>query len=116
MAVGLIPALSAEHPTHHRALFPGSLERGGMGRFTESRYRVRSKDGSTRRHLARGTLLSNREGGPVRFIGTSADTTDLKRAEEALRESERRFRIFVDHASEAFFLLDDQHVILDVRR
>src|SRR5258708_36263324 len=71
-------------------------------------------DGSTRWHLARGTVLRDAAGTPVRFIGTSADITDLKRSEEALRESERRFRIFVDHASDAFFLFDDRHVILDV--
>jgi two-component system sensor histidine kinase/response regulator len=84
------------------------------GKEYESEYRVRTKDGSTRWHLARGTVLRNQEGRPVRFIGTSADITDLKRAEEALREGERRFRVFVDHASDAFFLFNDQHVILDV--
>ena len=78
------------------------------GQEYENEYRVRTKDGSTRWHLARGTVLRDPEGRPVRFIGTSADITDLKRAEEALRESERRFRIFVDHASDAFFLFDDQ--------
>ena len=78
------------------------------GREYESEYRVRSKDGSTRWHLARGTVLRDPKGRPVRFIGTSADITDLKRAEEALRESERRFRTFVDHATDAFFLFDDQ--------
>ena len=51
-----------------------------------------------------------------RFIGTSADITKLKRAQEALRESERRFRIFVDHASDAFFLFDDNNVVLEVNR
>jgi two-component system sensor histidine kinase/response regulator len=34
----------------------------------------------------------------------------------ALRESEKRFRTFVDHATDAFFLLDDRHVVLDVNR
>jgi two-component system, sensor histidine kinase and response regulator len=86
------------------------------GKEYESKYRVRTKDGSTRWHLARGTVLRDPEGKPVRFIGTSADITDLKRAEEALRESERRFRTFVDHAADAFFLTDEQGRILDVNR
>src|SRR5262249_47494693 len=88
----------------------------GDGSEYESEYRVRSKDGSTRWHLARGTVLRDPKGKPVRFIGTSADITDLKRAEEALRESERRFRTFVDHATDAFFLSDDQHITLEVNR
>ena len=60
----------------------------GDGQDYESEYRVRTKDGSTRWHLARGTVLRDPDGKPVRFIGTSADITDLKRAEEELRERE----------------------------
>ena len=41
---------------------------------------------------SRGKVLRDPEGKPVRFIGTSADITDQKRAEEALRESEQRWR------------------------
>jgi PAS domain S-box-containing protein len=84
------------------------------GQDYESTYRVRPKDGSTRWHLARGKVLRDPNGKPVRFIGTSTDVTDLKRAQEALRESERRFRTFVDHAADAFFLTDEQGRILDV--
>ena len=41
---------------------------------------------------------------------------DRRRAEEALRESEERFRTFVDHATDAFFLQAEDGVILDVNR
>ena len=47
------------------------------------------------------------EGRAIRFMRSSVDITDLKRAEEALRASEQRFRTFVDHATDAFFLQDD---------
>ena len=40
----------------------------------------------------------------------------LKRAEEALRKSEQRFRTFVDHAADAFFLFDDENMVVDVNR
>jgi PAS domain S-box-containing protein len=40
-----------------------------------------------------------------------------KRAEEALRESETRFRTFVDHAADALFMYDfEQGTIVDVNR
>src|SRR5436305_13330294 len=50
------------------------------------------------------------------MIGAMLDITERKHAEEALRASEQRFRTFVDHATDAFFLQDDRGVILDVNR
>ena len=44
------------------------------------------------------------------------DTSERKRAEEDLRASEARFRTFVDRATDAFFLLDDQSTVIDVNR
>src|SRR6516225_6621585 len=82
----------------------------------ETEHRVRHKDGSDRWRLSRAVTLRDPEGKPVRFIGSSVDITDLKRAEESLRKSEQRFRTFVDHATDAFFLFDDGNVVLDVNR
>ena len=44
------------------------------------------------------------------------DTTKLRQAEQELRASEVRFRTFVDHAIDAFYLLDDDSTVLDVNR
>ena len=77
-------------------------------------YRVRGRDGTYRWYKTRGVPIRDSTGEIVKWFGTCTDVTDLKRAEEALRESEQRFRMFVDHASDAFFLLDEKHVILDV--
>jgi len=88
----------------------------GDGHEYESEYWVRKKDGSIRWLLARGTVLRDPDGKPVRFIGTSVDITDMKRAEEAVRASEQRFRVFVDHAADAFFLTDEQSRVVDVNR
>jgi PAS domain S-box-containing protein len=78
--------------------------------------RFRHADGSYRTMLARGVAVRDAAGRPVRFVGILLDITRLKRAEEALRASEQRFRTFVDHAADAFFLHDERGVILDVNR
>jgi PAS domain S-box-containing protein len=46
-----------------------------------------------------GKVIRDAEGKPLNFLGTQIDITDRKRAEEALKESEERFR----HLSEATF-------------
>src|SRR5438132_4503375 len=56
------------------------------------------------------------DGQIIGTFGVARDITNVKLGEEALRESERRFRTFVDHATDAFFLQDDRGVILDVNR
>ncbi len=74
------------------------------------------KDGS----LVWGELVISLQwdaaGAPGYLIAIIQDISRRKRLEEALRESERRFRTFVDHATDAFFLQDDQFVVVDVNR
>src|SRR5215831_3144622 len=50
------------------------------------------------------------------YRGVGRHITERKRAEEALRESEARFRTFVDHATDTFMLHDEDGTVLDVNR
>jgi PAS domain S-box-containing protein len=53
-------------------------------------HRMLHKDDSIRWILVRGKAIRDESGNAVRFIGTDADITERKRAEEALRESDEK--------------------------
>jgi len=54
--------------------------------------------------------------GGIVFEGFITDITGRKRAEESLLESERRFRMLVEQAGDAFFIHDYEGKIIDVNR
>jgi PAS domain S-box-containing protein len=77
-------------------------------------YRVLRPDGSTLILQSRAELKKDEAGTPKRLFGMSMNVTDLRQAEDALRASEARFRTLVEHATDAFILLDDQLTVIDV--
>jgi PAS domain S-box-containing protein len=49
---------------------------------------LRAKDGTYRRHLQQAVVLRDPEGKVLKFVGTTTDIDDLKRTEEALRQTQ----------------------------
>ncbi len=82
---------------------------------SEARFRC-AANGEYRWLLARGVPLHDERGNIVRWYGILTDIEDRKRAEETVRESETRFRTFVDHVGDAILVQDEQGTIVDVNR
>ena len=85
----------------------GAIERHGV--------RFRRQDGETFLAELKARAIE-RDDGEIIYEGFVTDLKARKRSEEALIESERRFRALVEQAGDAFWTTDDDGNILDVNR
>jgi PAS domain S-box-containing protein len=76
--------------------------------------RVRRANGEYRWFLSRAQPLHDELGNIVKWYGTDTDIEDQKRAEDALRESEQRFRDFTESASDWYWETGPDHRFITV--
>lgn len=76
---------------------------GGMP--DDHEYLAQRKDGSTFPAMVYSSPII-RDGKPAGLRGIVVDTTELKRSQRALTESEERYRTLVESAQEAIFVVD----------
>jgi PAS domain S-box-containing protein len=74
------------------------------GESSEDEMRLRRADGEYRWFLVRTVPLRDEHGSVVKWLGASIDIEDRKEAEEALRESELRFRQLAENIQEIFWM------------
>jgi PAS domain S-box-containing protein len=79
-------------------------------------HRIVRADGTIRMLHCLGKVVVDQEGRPVRMVGSAQDVTDLKGVEEALRESEERYRTVAETAAEGIITIDQQGTIVFVNR
>ena len=85
--------MDAVHPDDREAasLTFRDAVRSGKDFAIETRS-LRASDGTYRWHLQQAVVLRDAEGKVLKFVGTTSDIDDRKRAEEALRASETNLR------------------------
>jgi PAS domain S-box-containing protein len=83
--------------------------------FGENEYLALSKEKTAIPVLVYSTPIVL-DGKPVGLRGIVLDITERKRAEEAIRKSEEKYRTLVDFASDFVFLIDENDRILSLNR
>lgn len=89
--------IAAVHPDDREAVSRAFLDgvRSGDGFAIETRS-LRAQDGTYRWHLQQAVVLRDVEGKVLKFVGTTTDIDDQKRAQEALRMSEAGLARVID--------------------
>ncbi|HUQ33553.1 MAG TPA: PAS domain S-box protein, partial [Pyrinomonadaceae bacterium] len=103
------------HPDD-RELLQQSVERAiSEGADYDIEFRVVWPDGSIHWMEGKGRAFQDDAGKAVRMTGLGMDITDRKRAEEAQREGEERYRAFVRNSSEAIWRFElEEPVSIDL--
>ncbi len=81
--------------------------------FVHEPYRILSKDGQIKWVDDRTHIRRDEKGQITHYQGLVLDITARKKAEEALRQSEERFRLLFEAAPDGVTVLDDKGFIVD---
>ncbi|KAF5414520.1 MAG: Methyl sulfide methyltransferase-associated sensor [Candidatus Methanogaster sp.] len=105
-----------EVPEHYenpgdRKRFNRIIEQDGFAK--EFPINLRKKDGSILNTLITATVIKDRGGNVTGFQGTIRDITKQKRAEDALKEGEEKYRALFETAKDAIFVNEGDGKFMD---
>ncbi|MGV3508275.1 MAG: PAS domain S-box protein [Sphingobacteriaceae bacterium] len=100
------------HPDDFEASEQKRKESIESGSDYENEYRILNNKGEVRWVFARGKTHCDEDGNVLSFAGVVGDITQRKLAEQALKESEERFRLMAESMPQKIFVTDDNARLL----
>ncbi|MFB2877448.1 PAS domain S-box protein [Floridanema aerugineum] len=94
------------HPEDEKRTVEAWKKAVQTGEFYECEHRLRRTDGEFRWFLSRSLPLCNSQGQIIKWFGTATDIHEQKQVQEALRQSEQRFRAAVNNIPDTFVIYD----------
>jgi len=95
------------HPDDRAETERAVREAASKGIELNAVWRTHYLNGLKRWLMSRGRPIRDENGRVIRYIGIVIDITERKRTEEALRASEEKYKLLVDKAQEAIFVVQD---------
>jgi PAS domain S-box-containing protein len=103
-----INGYSLVHPDDREKVIAAFDQTRLEGIHLDTEFRVQRPDGTERWFIDQGEVLLDEHGNPERMTGACVDITERKQMEKALRESEERFRLFVNNVRDyALFQMNE---------
>ena len=94
------------HPEDRQKVWDAVQAHLVQGQVYDIEMRLRTKSGDYRWFRSRGHAERDASGKPLRMAGSITDITEQRQAEEALRQSEERYRFLADHTDDIVGLND----------
>jgi PAS domain S-box-containing protein len=101
------------HPSERTAIWD-RVER--LGHLRSFEVRLRRKDETPVWHLADARVVRDPSGRIERYEIFATDMTEQRRASDALRSSEERYRCLMDRAQDAIFVLDEREIVVEANQ
>lgn len=95
-----------QHPDHVERVVAGVRDAASRGEPWEDTFPLRRSDGEYRWFYSRARPIHDADGEIVQWFGTNTDVTDRLRTEEALRESEKKYRTLFDTMDEGYCVME----------
>ncbi|MEX0800394.1 MAG: PAS domain S-box protein [Dehalococcoidia bacterium] len=105
---------AALHPEDRDRVIAQFLEAAEKSAVWQTEYRFVRPDGSCAWVKGAAAPQKSEDGSVAGYVGTLLDITESKAAEQAIRESEERFRQLLNQAADAIFVTDAQGRFVDV--
>ncbi|MEG4579715.1 PAS domain S-box protein [Microcoleus sp. MON1_C5] len=98
--------LDAIHPDDRERAYQVWMEAAQTNSLYDIEYRIRGADGNYRYFQARGVPILNEDGSLREWVGTCSDIHDRKQAEDAIKQSEERYRSLIAATSQIVWVSD----------
>ncbi|MEG4629433.1 PAS domain S-box protein [Microcoleus sp. AR_TQ3_B6] len=98
--------LDAIHPDDRERTNQVWMEAAQTNSLFEIEYRLRGADGNYRYFQARGVPIQNEDGSVREWVGTCTDIHDRKQAQDAIEQSEERYRSLIAATSQIVWTAD----------
>ncbi|MEG4488350.1 PAS domain S-box protein [Microcoleus sp. D2_18a_B4] len=98
--------LDAIHPDDRERTLQVWMEAVRTKTLVDIEYRIRGADGNYRYFQVRGVPILNEDGSIREWIGTCTDIHDRKQAEDAIKQSEERYRSLIAATSQMVWITD----------